>query len=109
MTTTSVWKVAASDSTTQDKAKADVVCGATNSQTAINALMPFVVSPPSATENVNIFFFNGNYSIDAPILVNSGCVLQGASVEGVNFNCNNTTAVFQSSECSHDAPRIRAN
>jgi hypothetical protein len=91
------YKIAASNSTATDKAKADYVCTGTNDQTTINNLMPFTISPPTATESVNIFFFNGDYSIDAPITINSGCVLQGATERGVMLNCNNGTAVFQSS------------
>lgn len=82
-------KIAANDSSTADKAAADVVCGATNSQNDINSAMN--------ADNLHLFFFNGNYSIDAPVDIRSGCILEGDSVEGAIFNCNNTTSVFRTS------------
>lgn len=82
-------KIAASDSSAADKAAANVVCGPANAQNEINAAMN--------AGDLHLFFFNGNYAIDAPVDIRDGCVLEGDTVHGVTFNCNNPLSVFRTS------------
>jgi hypothetical protein len=84
-----VIKIAAVDSSVADKAAADVVCDGVNDQTDINTAL--------GTGRTEVFLFNGNYQIDAPIDLPNGGILRGNSIAGVVLICNNTTAVLRSS------------
>lgn len=81
--------IAAVDSSVADKAAADVVCDGVNDQADINTAL--------GSGNVEVFLFNGNYQIDAPIDLPNGGILRGNALAGVVLQCNNTTAVMRTS------------
>ena len=67
--------IAAVDSSVADKAAADVVCDGVNDQADINTAL--------GGGNIEVFLFNGNYQIDAPIDLPPGAVLRGNAEAGV--------------------------
>jgi hypothetical protein len=81
--------IAAVDSSIADKAAADVVCDGVNDQADINTAL--------GSGNVEVFLFNGNYQIDAPIDLPDGAILRGNAVAGVVLICNTTDGVLRSS------------
>lgn len=81
--------IAAVDSSVADKAAADVVCDGVNDQADINTAL--------GAGRVEVFLYNGNYQIDAPIDLPNGGILRGNSVAGVVLNCNTTSGVMRSS------------
>lgn len=82
--------IAAVDSSVADKAAADVVCDGVNDQADINTAL--------GGGNIEVFLFNGNYQIDAPIDLPPGAILRGNAEAGVVLHCNTTSGVMRSND-----------